>query len=280
MTPSNTKSLAVCSWSLKPKSPADLVEKVCNTGLSRVQLALKPLVLEPQVWSDVPRQLARAGIGIASGMFSTIGEDYRTLESIKRTGGLIPDETWEENWSWLQKMALWAGQLQLKIVSGHIGFIPHDLAAPHAIKLLDRTAQLAKLFAAQGCLMLMETGQESADTLIRFLQAFDRRNVKLGVNFDPANMILYGKGDPVDALARLMPWVRQVHIKDAVSSSQPGLQWGSEVAVGEGAVNWQAFTRVLREGCFAGDLVIEREHGDNRVMDIRKAVEFISSLQK
>ncbi len=268
--------LAVCSWSLRAKSPAELVTLVQQTGLRQVQLALNPLVKEPEVWGSTPDLLHKADIAIVSGMFGTIGEDYSTLETIKRTGGIVPDETWSANWEQLQKVAGVAQQLQLSMVSGHLGFIPHDLTDPTALKLLDRTRQLTALFAQHGCVTLMETGQETADTLIALLQAVNHPN--LGVNFDPANMILYGKGEPVASLQKLLPWVKQVHIKDAVASDQPGVSWGTEVTAGQGQVDWQSFIKALHEGGYQGKLVIEREAGPQRVDDIKAASKLIHAL--
>ena len=95
-----------------------------------------------------------------------------------------------------------------------------------------------------------------------------------GVNFDPANMILYGMGDPVDALRRLAPRVRQVHVKDARAARMPGT-WGEEVRVGTGEVDWPAFFGVLRAGAPHVDLMIEREAGEDRVGDILRARELV-----
>src|SRR5438270_668152 len=96
----------------------------------------------------------------------------------------------------------------------------------------------------------------------------------LGVTFDPANMILYDKGDPVEALRTLGPWIRQVHIKDARRTKVPGT-WGQEVPVGAGEVDWPACFAALDKLKFAGDLVIEREAGSQRVPDIRQAREVL-----
>lgn len=270
------EKLAVCSWSLHPQSPVELVALVQQTGLKQVQLALRGLLQDPATWGPVPAMLQQAGIGIVSGMFGMIGEDYSTLQTIRHTGGIVPDATWPANWEQLQKVAELAQRMQLKVVSGHLGFIPQDLTLPNGKKLCDRTAQLADLFARYGCTMLMETGQETADTLINLLKAVNKPN--LGVNFDPANMILYGKGDPISALVQLLPWIRQVHIKDAVASDRPGVEWGREVAVGSGQVNWPAFVRVLRDAGYCGAYVIEREAGVNRVNDIRAAAALIRQL--
>ena len=92
------------------------------------------------------------------------------------------------------------------------------------------------------------------------------------VNFDPANMILYGKGEPREAVKLLAPWIRQVHVKDALFTQQPGT-WGEEVPWGDGAVGARSFINDLESLGFTGNYVIEREGGDNRVKDIRLAAE-------
>jgi len=131
------------------------------------------------------------------------------------------------------------------------------------------------LFAQRQIQLGLETGQETADALREFLLALNRDNV--GVNFDPANMILYDKGDPISAVRTLGPWIRQVHIKDAQRTHTPGT-WGDEVPAGTGQVDWPAFLAALREVSFTGDLCIEREAGVQRVTDIRAARELIERL--
>jgi L-ribulose-5-phosphate 3-epimerase len=121
----------------------------------------------------------------------------------------------------------------------------------------------------------LETGQEAAATMAGFLKKLDRPNV--GVNFDPANMILYDKGDPVAALRTLGPWLKQCHLKDAVRTKTPGT-WGEEVRFGTGQVDWKAFFQALATVGFKGNLCIEREAGSQRVADIRAAREYVEKL--
>src|SRR6185295_16041073 len=97
--------LAVCSWSLQPTSPQQLIEHLRAIGLNRVQLALDPLRENPSVWGGTAELFHQSGISIVSGMFGTVGEDYTSLESIRRTGGLVPDDTWDENWENAQATA-------------------------------------------------------------------------------------------------------------------------------------------------------------------------------
>ena len=275
MTPSFLDRLAVCSWSLQPATPQELIDAVKDLGLARVQLALDPLRESPAVWGHCGALMRQQGIALVSGMFGTVGEDYSSIESIARTGGVVPDETWNQNWSNIQVIADIAHQLDLRLVTFHAGFLPHDEADPAFARLRQRIALLADLFAAKGIDLAFETGQETADTLRMFLEKLGCPNV--GVNFDPANMILYDKGDPIEALRVLAPWLKQCHIKDALRTKVPGT-WGEEVAAGTGEVNWPAFFALLEELGFAGWCSIEREAGNQRAADIRAAMELVKRV--
>jgi sugar phosphate isomerase/epimerase len=264
--------LAVCSWSLLATDPHDLAAKLKSTGIDRVQLALDPLREDPAVWGETQDVLRQAGIAIISGMFGCVGEDYSSLDSIRVTGGIAPDTTWEQNLANIRATAEIATALGLELVTFHAGFVPHDPADPDFSKMVARLAAVAEIFAAADMTVALETGQETAAGLASLLVVLDRPNV--AVNFDPANMLLYGKGDPVEAVRLLGRWIRQVHVKDAVQSAVPGT-WGEEVAVGTGQVDWPAFFAALADADFTGDLVVEREAGDQRVADIRTARELV-----
>lgn len=266
--PELTKRLAVCSWSLRPANPAELLGACECTGIARLQLALDPLRENPAVWGQFAALAQQRGVQIVSGMFGTVGEDYTTLETIKRTGGVVPDATWDANWKNIQEVAVLAARLGLKTVTFHAGFLPHEESDPAFAKLLERIDRIAALFAGHGIALGFETGQETADTLAAFLRHLARPNV--GVNFDPANMILYDKGDPIRALQILGPWLKQCHLKDARRTRVPGT-WGEEVTVGTGEVDWPAFLRTLDSLDYRGDLCIEREAGEQRAADIRSA---------
>ena len=272
--PTLSSRLAVCSWSLQPTSPPDLIDKLHATGIHRVQLALDPLRDAP-AWAEAPSLLKQSGITIVSGMFGCVGEDYSTLDTIRRTGGIAPDETWDQNLSNIQKTASLARDLGLKLVTFHAGFLPHDERDPAFPRMLERLRKVADIFAAGDMVLGLETGQETAPVLLQLLTKLARGNV--GVNFDPANMILYDKGNPLEALRTLGAWIRQIHIKDAVRTKQPGT-WGEEVPAGHGQVDWRAFFRILDELKFSGDCVIEREAGTQRVEDIRVAKKMVESL--
>jgi L-ribulose-5-phosphate 3-epimerase len=268
----------ICSWSTHPKDPADLIGRLKELGLKKIQLHLTPVHENPALWGNVQAELAKEGITIVSGMFGTVGEDYTSLETIKATGGFVPDQNFEANYATAEKVAKVAAAMKLTKVSCHAGFIPPDANDPTFKKLVEKIGKVALLFKQHGITLLFETGQETADTLWTFLQHLDKFGAtNTGVNFDPANMILYSKGDPIVSLKKLLPRVQQVHIKDAVKTDVPGT-WGKEVAIGDGQVDWKSFIQVLSDDKFKGDLVIEREAGQQRVADVRTAIQRIGAL--
>ena len=266
--------LAVCSWSLRPGSPAELATHLNTIGIRRTQLAIDPIRLGGE-WVDGFAKLTDLGITIVSGMFGAVGEDYSTLESIRRTGGIVPDETWPQTFDNFRRMAPMVSSAGLRHVTFHAGFLPHDPADPSYAALAGRLEKVADLFADHGLTCCLETGQEDAESLRGFLETLNRPNV--GVNFDPANLILYDKGDPIAGLKTLLPHVASCHIKDAVKTTTPGT-WGQEVVVGTGQVDWTAFFATLTGSSFAGTLAIEREAGPSRVADIQTAYRFVQRI--
>jgi sugar phosphate isomerase/epimerase len=260
--------LAVCSWSLQPTGPADLAAKVRHCGLDAIQLALDPI--RSGQWNEAETVRALAGITLLSAMMATKGEDYTTLDTIKSTGGVRPDATWPDNLEAAKANADLAARLGLRLVTFHAGFLPHRPADPERARMLDRLRQIVGAFNARGVAVAFETGQESADTLLGVLAEVPGARV----NFDPANMILYAMGDPIESLRKLAPHVAQIHIKDANPTPTPGA-WGSEAPAGSGAVDWDAFFGVYRRAGLQCDLVIEREAGEQRVADVRTAAALV-----
>jgi len=272
--------IGVCSWSLQAKGPQDLAQKVKALGLKKVQLGLTPHRDDPGTWEGTQEILGKSGISVVSGMFSTIGEDYTTPDTIRKTGGIVPDEHWEGNQQIAEAAAKLARQMGLKLVSTHAGFLPHEPSDPAFDRLSGRVLTLASMYSKIGASLLLETGQESADTLLAFLGELARRGAgNVTVNFDPANMILYDMDEPIGALRKLVSHVTQVHVKDAKRTSVKG-QWGEEVVVGTGQVDWVAFVRILAQADYEGDYIFEREAGDDRVGDIAEGISALKAAMK
>ena len=266
--------IGACSWSLQVTSPALLMESLETTSVRALQIALMPMIEEPRIWTDVFSILRDEGVDVLSGMFAARGEDYTTLDSIRRTGGVCPDGTWPVTLEHALRVADLASETGLKLVTFHAGFIPHDKDDPNRSIVLKRIATVADVFAKRGVAIGLETGQETAATLLQVLEELAHPNIN--VNFDPANMILYGMGDPIESLKMLSQHVAQVHIKDALPASTSGT-WGTEERIGEGAVDWDSFLDAVAALPRTVDLVIEREAGDQRISDIEHAYVFIES---
>ena len=267
-----TDQIGVCSWSLQATGPQDLADKVNALSVKRVQLGLTPHRDDPGTWEGVQEILGKSGISIVSGMFGTVGEDYSSPETIRLTGGVVPDEHWDENLEVAKAAAATARAMGLKQVSTHAGFLPHEASDPSFDKLCQRVADLAAVFSGDGASLLLETGQETAETLLAFMGEMENRGAgNVTVNFDPANMLLYDMDDPIEALRQLVPHVEQVHVKDGKRPAVKG-QWGEEVVVGTGGVDWNAFVGILADADFAGSYIFEREAGDDRIGDITKGI--------
>lgn len=142
------------------------------------------------------------------------GESYADIPTTRRTVGLVPEETRAARTHEMRAIADFARQLDCDVVALHLGFISDpDTDRADYDALVNVTRDLCDHCATNQQTLHLETGQESADGLLRFLADTDRGN--LFVNFDPANMILYGTGDPIEALLKVGGYVRSVHCKDA-----------------------------------------------------------------
>jgi L-ribulose-5-phosphate 3-epimerase len=263
--------IAVCSWSLAPKDVLDLVARVKELGLAHVQLNTSPLVMLDDKRKHFELGLIRSsGLAITATMIGFPGEDYSSIAAIRRTGGYVPDDLWDLRRKLTEQAAQITAELKISILSAHVGFIPPS-SDPKYATMVERIRTIAQILAEHNLTLAMETGQETAPELLQFLNDLTLKNVK--VNFDPANMILYGAGDPVDAVAVLGRHIVHVHIKDAVMSEKPGVEWGAEVPFGTGQVPPREFMNALHAVGYRGPLTIEREAGENRMEDVLIAIE-------
>lgn len=225
-------------------------------------------------------QLEKMNVQLTAVFGGFDGESYADIPTVERTIGLVPEATRAARLAEMKQIADFAAMMECPVVALHLGFVPHSLDDPQMPGIIDVTRQLCDHCASLGQAVHLETGQETADGLLQFLDATDRSN--LHVNFDPANMILYGTGEPIPALQQLGPHVRSVHCKDATWSDQPGKTWGAEVPLGEGAVDIAKYLETLDTIGYTGPLTIEREipqEPDRQLAEIGKAVELLRKLK-
>ena len=210
------------------------------------------------------------------------GESYADIATCVRTVGLVPPETQAARAQEMKEISDFARKLGCSAVGLHIGFVPEDTSSDSYSQLLEITRDLLDHVKANDQALHLETGQESADHLLEFIENVERDN--LFINFDPANMILYGTGEPVEALRKVGRYVRSVHLKDATwaADGQRGKEWGAEVPLGDGDVNIRRYLETLKELGYDGPLTIEREIPEDRERqkaDIGQAVQLLQSLR-
>lgn len=192
------------------------------------------------------------------------------------TLGLVPRAYRQVRIEALKKGADFAKLLGIQDITTHVGFIPENPATTEYREVVIAIREVAQYCKGLGLYFDFETGQETPITLMRTIEDVGLDN--LGVNLDPANLLLYGKANPVDAVGIFKHTIRGVHVKDGLYPTN-GRELGQETPVGEGAVNFPLLIDKLREQSFTGALIIEREiSGPQQKEDIRKAREILVSI--
>ncbi len=208
------------------------------------------------------------------------GENYADIPTVQCTVGFIPPATRAEREERTLEISDFAAALGVDSIACHIGFVPEDPAEPDYKAVREMVRRVCDYAARHNQNFALETGQEPARVLLRFIEDVGRPNVR--INFDPANMILYGSGDPIEALDVLGPLVVSVHAKDGdwPPRGQPGAL-GTERPLGQGSVGIDRFVAKLKQIGYRGTLNIEREieNQQQRRQDIRMAVRLLEQLR-
>lgn len=269
--------VGVCSWSLQVKSISELKGFIDRLGIDLVQIACgDPHHAAWDEGDDMPTAAKAAGFRLGGAMLGFPGEDYTTPKHIERTGGFGDPATRPERLERLKWALDRTRKLGLTDLMLHAGFIP-EVGDPGRKSFLETLGTVSQLAAEKGVTVAFETGQESSTLLRRTLDDLKCANLK--VNFDPANMLLYDKDDPIAAVELLAPDIRTVHVKDANRPTVPG-QWGEEVPLGKGQTDTRKFLLTLKKVGYTGPLFIEREVVDQqqRFADIEHGVRFIREV--
>lgn len=219
--------------------------------------------------------LSAAGISLTCVFAGFEGESYASIPECARTVGLVPRDLRESRAAELCAISDFAEELRSPAIGLHVGFVPEDRTGEDYKDLVAVVARCCDHAAQNGQTINLETGQETASHLLDFLGDVNREN--LGVNFDPANLLMYGTDDPLPALRKVADFVKSVHCKDArrAPEGQRGKEWGEEVPLGEGEVGMTEYLRTLHEIGYRGPLTIEREIPEDRVRqkaDVEKAL--------
>ena len=224
----------------------------------------------------VKRDLKSSGVRLAALWTGYSGTVIWDLIDGPDTMGLIPEYTRKKRIADLKAGADFAAMVGAPAIITHCGFIPETPKCHLYMEVLDALGEIAEYCQKLGLEFWFETGQETPVTLLRTIEDIGLPN--LGINLDTANIILYGKGNPVDALDVFGKYVRNLHIKDGVYP-QNGHKLGHETPIGQGKVDFEKVITKLHELGFTGELVVEREiTGEQQAKDIMTALDYICKL--
>ncbi|RMF39325.1 MAG: sugar phosphate isomerase/epimerase [Planctomycetota bacterium] len=258
------------------------LEVAHELGIPTIQLhAPQRSTRTPEKADEFLARLDELGIELTAVFGGFEGESYADIPTVAKTVGLVPPETREERLQEMCQISDFARLLGCDVVALHLGFVPHDRTSGEYRHVIAVTQRLCDHASINDQAVHLETGQETADALLQFIQDVERGN--LFINFDPANMILYGTGEPIEALKKVGAYVRSVHCKDAKWSDQPGVTWGQEVPLGEGDVDIEAYLSTLKEIGYRGPLTIEREipqEPERQKVEIAHAVNLLTQLRE
>jgi len=192
------------------------------------------------------------------------------------TIGLVPPRWRRVRMKALRKASDFARKVGVESVTTHVGFIPEDPQDRKYVTLIPLLKEVARFCGENGQSFWFETGQETPVTLLRTIEDIGAEN--LGVNFDPANLLMYGKANPIDALDIIGTYVRGVHAKDGEYPTN-GRELGKEKPLGEGRVNYPVLIPKLKSLGYRGALTIEREiKGPQQIRDIKRAKKILEAL--
>ncbi|MBD15242.1 MAG: Fe-S cluster assembly protein HesB [Planctomycetaceae bacterium] len=250
-------------------------------GVTTIHLhAPSPSSRTPAAAQQFSARLAKLGIQVTVVFAGFEGESYADIPTVQRTIGLVPEATRQKRVQDLKNIIDFTELLEVDTTGLHIGFVPHDATCSEYAALIETTRDVCDYAAQKNIHIHLETGQEPAEVLLEFLHNVDRNNLR--VNFDPANMILYGCGEPIASLKTIGSYVRSIHCKDAIWSDQPGETWGQEMPLGEGAVDFKEYLQTLDAIGYTGPLTIEREiptEPDRQKAEIGQAIDLLNRIK-
>ena len=258
--------------------PAASIQKVLSVGVNNAQMGRPADAwLKPEKAQELKKKIKASGITITTVFCGFDGESYADIPTVRRTVGFVPPGPRKARVKKAKEIADFAKILGVKNVAAHIGFVPEDTREPQYHEVVRVVRSFADYLAKNKQNLCLETGQETGEALLHFIQDVGRSNVR--VNFDPANMILYGTGDPIPALKLVGKYVAGVHCKDGTPPTAPD-QLGKDVPLGQGDVGIGRFIQTLADLGYKGPLTIEREiTGDQQKKDIIKARKLLERIR-
>jgi sugar phosphate isomerase/epimerase len=255
-------------------SPREALQTVRDLGLDHIQLQYPAHLDSDAGIQEIQSAASEYSIDITTVFCGFAGESYDDIPTVQKTVGLVPRATRAERVRKIDDISRFAQKLNVNRVAAHIGFIPEE-DGKERDELTQIVQQICDNLAARGQVFALETGQETASGLLHFIEMVARPNLK--VNFDPANMILYGNDEPIAATEKLFAHIDGVHCKDGCWPTEEG-KLGEERPWGEGDVSARRWVETLLQLGYRGTFTIEREiSGEQQKRDIAQAREMLES---
>ena len=256
------------------EDPDSSMAKVHDLGLPTCQAFVDDF--KPGLGERLRQALDKHGIEATSLVVGGPGKEVWDFYQGPLTIGLVPRETRAARIAHIKRASDFAKQCGIPAVQTHCGFIPENPNDAVYRETVTAMREVAAYCKGNGQNFRYETGQETPITLVRAIQDVGMDNQ--GVNFDLANLILYGKANPVDAIELLAPYVQGIHAKDGLWPTNPKAL-GEEVPIGKGKVDFQRIIARLKELNYRGALTIEREiSGAQQMEDVRSAKAYLEKL--
>jgi sugar phosphate isomerase/epimerase len=275
-----TWDIGVMFWA--GDQPSETLATLQDLGFRGGQMGVPgKLNLDARLTQEWKKALEQAHFTVYTVFAAFEGESYADIPTVQRTVGFIPHVTREVRERRMLEVSDFAARLSVPAVATHVGFVPEDTSHTDYLAVREMVRRVCDHAVSHQQTFALETGQERATVLLDFLLDVNRRN--LGINFDPANMILYGTGDPIQSLEVVGQHVVSVHCKDGdwPPPEVPGAL-GTERPLGQGAVDLKAFLVGLKKIGYKGPLTIEREvqDKDERLRDIREGKALLEGLKQ
>ncbi len=271
--------IGLCSWSIGSSQIPRIRAVLSQLDLRAVHLALGPVLAAPAARRNTWISAVKKNTMVpTAAMIAFPGEDYSSLASIRKTGGYVPENVFIKRLKRTVDAAKICKKIGIRYLSTHVGFIPAPRDRVAYADFLSRLMHVSDEVAGQGVSLLFESGQESPETLATTMERLRRDHV--GINFDPANILLYGQGDPVTAALVLAPWIKHFHAKDCKLHPRPVADsWrGKDANLGQGDARLADVIRVLVSRSYHGPIVIERELAKVSTRQIAADIAFLRQI--
>lgn len=269
--------IGVCSWCIDRHDALRSIAIAGELGSGAIQLGFFTKKAVEEADADaIQKNANQHRLRLAGTFIAFEGEDYSSIERIAATGGFGFDDAYADRLAVVRRVASITKAIGVPSVAVHAGTVPADDSSLFYRNLLERVREVADVVAGNSLRLLLETGREPAERLLKFIKEAGRPNV--AINFDPANYVVYGSDDPVRAVTQLKGMIELVHLKDAKRSAKPGVEYGKPAPFGSGEAEVARVISKLRATGYRGPLLLECDTREGGLDTLRGAADYLRSM--